>query len=286
MKRAKAIELGPALAMKRFHQKERRRWTLWGFVIASNLTWIATAIILGSGWWGTTKVGIALTDFYLEERSKWIEPSEAQREQLRERNLEIARMVAFQTSSPGDVLELAKKVSTVLGKTYGSKRDFLEIAVPQAIRMQVQYEIPASAIIAMAIYESGYGRSDLARHHHNYFGMKAYHWNGKRVNMPTVDSGVKTRANFRVYASLGDGFQGFAEFLRGKGRYRKAFTKTQGVDFVREVLKAGYCPDSDYLANIKTIMKRHNLQQLDTIISAGQDAPYQMAWNKKKAKLK
>jgi flagellum-specific peptidoglycan hydrolase FlgJ len=282
MKHARAIDLGPALAMKRYHRDKPRRVTLWGFVIVSNLAWIATAIVLGSGWWSTTKLGIVFSDFYLEERAKWMEMSEEQERLIRERNMEIARMVAFQTSSPHDVVELAKKVNLVLGKSYGSKRSFLEEAVPQAIRMQVQYDIPASAIIAMAIYESGYGRSDLAKDHHNYFGMKAYHWSGKKVNMPTVDSGVKTRAEFRVYATLGDGFQGFAEFLRGKGRYQNAFSKKNGPEFVREVLKAGYCPDSDYLSNIKTIMARHNLQELDTLIHEGKDAPYQTAWNQKK----
>ncbi len=281
MKHAKAIDLGPALAMKRYHRDKPKRVTLWGFVIVSNLVWITTAVVLASGWWSTTKIGIALSDFYLEERSKWMEMSEEQERLIRERNMEIARMVAFQTSSPHDVVELAKKVNLVLGDSYGSKRTFLEEAVPQAIRMQVQYDIPASAIIAMAIYESGYGRSDLAKDHHNYFGMKAYHWNGKKVNMPTVDSGVKTKADFRVYATLGDGFQGFAEFLKGKGRYQKAFTHKTGPDFVREVLRAGYCPDSDYLSNIKIIMARHNLQELDTVISAGKDASYQMAWNQK-----
>ncbi|MGF1677565.1 MAG: glycoside hydrolase family 73 protein [Candidatus Methylacidiphilales bacterium] len=272
--------------MKRFHRNRPRRLTLWGFVIASNLAWIATAVVLASGWWSTSKVGIALTDFYLEERSKWMRVSEEQQNLLRDRNMEIARMVAFQTSSPNDVVELAKKVNLVLANSQGSKRSFLEEAVPEAIRMQVQYDIPASAIIAMAIYESGYGRSDLASQYHNYFGMKAYHWNGKKVNMPTTDSGVRTRADFRVYPSMGDGFQGFAEFLKSKSRYSKAFRHTTGTEFVREVLAAGYCPDSDYLANIRTIMERHNLHALDNIIAQGKEAPYQVAWNKMKEPIK
>jgi len=285
MKHAKAIELGPALAMKRFHRNQPKRWTLWGFVVVSNLAWIVAACVLASGWWGTTKIGVALSDFYLEERAKWMEQSEEQARLIRERNMEIARMVAFQTRTPHDVVELAKTVNSVLEGSYGSKRAFLEIAVPEAMRMQVQYDIPASAIIAMAIYESGYGRSDLARDHHNYFGMKAYHWDGKKVNMPTVDSGMKTRADFRVYPTLGEGFQGFAEFLKGKSRYRDAFDHTSGPAFVREVLRAGYCPDHDYLANIKTIMERHNLQALDSIISEGTDAHYQVAWKKDKREI-
>lgn len=281
-KHAKAIDLGPALAMKRFHRNQPRRWTLWGFVVASNLAWIAAVIVLGSGWWSTTKIGVALTDFYLEERGKWMAQSAEQERLLRERNMEIARIVAFQTASPNDVVELAKKVNLVLDKTHGTKRSFLEAALPEAIRMQVQYDIPASAILAMAIYESGWGRSDLAQNYHNYFGMKAYHWNGKKVNMPTVDNGVPTRADFRVYDTLGDGFQGFSEFLKNKERYKNAFSYKTGPEFVREVLKSGYCPDRDYLSNIKGIMDRHNLQELDSIIVKGKSAPYQMAWNREK----
>jgi len=283
-KRNKSIELGQALAMKRYYEKKPKRLGLWGFLVLSNLTWIAMVVFLWTGLWSSTKLGVALTDFYLKEKNRWAEVTETQQKTIEERNMEIARMVAFQTSSPGDVVRLAETVSSVLNTARGDQRTFLEKALPEAIRLQVQTNVPASAIISMSIYESGYGRSSLAAKYNNFFGIKAFsNWDGPRArNMPTVDSGVPTRADFRAYPSVYDGFLGYATFLRETGRYHKAFSTETGPEFVRAVLAAGYCPDGDYLGNIKTIMARHNLTELDTILEHGatENAPYQVAWNK------
>lgn len=280
MKRDKAINLMPALAMKKFYKEPKKRYGLWGTLLLSNMVWIGTVSLLGFSLWTSTKVGTAMTEFYFRERAVWISKDATMRKDLEERNLQIARMVALQTSqSPQDVVQLAGKLSKVLNSAYGSRRAFLEEALPQAIRMQVQYGIPASAIISQSIYESGYGGSDLAKNHHNYFGIKAFaSWKGDKAAMPTKDSGVRTVANFRKFKDLGDGYQGYANYLRETGRYDRAFYTNSGVEFVRKLLAAGYCPDGDYLGNIKTIMDRHCLQELDNIIKEGDQAPYQIAW--------
>jgi flagellum-specific peptidoglycan hydrolase FlgJ len=81
--------------------------------------------------------------------------------------------------------------------------------------------------------------------------------------MPTKDSGVATIADFRAYRTLGEGFDGYVEFLKSSGRYTRAFQQRTGLDYIRELLRAGYCPDSDYLSRIREIMDRHKLNQLD-----------------------
>ena len=65
--------------------------------------------------------------------------------------------------------------------------------------IQTTTQIPASAVIAMAIFGSGYGNSILAKEYNNYFGMKAFDsWTGPRaLNMPTRDNGIETTADFR-----------------------------------------------------------------------------------------
>jgi flagellum-specific peptidoglycan hydrolase FlgJ len=292
MKRAKTVDLMPALAMKRFYRQPKKRVGLWGTLLISNALWISAVLVLGGSLWATTKVGTAMTEFYIKERAKWIEQDANMQKELEARNLQIARLVALQTSqSPDDVVQLANKLSGVLNSAYGDRRKFIEAALPHAIRIQVQYGIPASATISQAIYESGYGASALAKEHHNFFGIKAFNnWSGPKALMPTKDSGVRTTAYFRKYPSLGDGFQGYADFLRASGRYDRAFYMQSGVEFVGALLRAGYCPDGDYLGNIKVIMARHRLQELDNIIKAADQAPYQVAWlakiqEKEQAKL-
>lgn len=280
MKYAKAVDLMPALARKRFYREPKKRLGLWGTLVLSNVVWISAVAVLVTSLWTASKAGTAVTEFYFRERAKWIERDATMQKELEERNLQIARLVALQTSqSPDDVVQLAKKLSGVLNSAYGERRKFIEQALPHAIRIQVQYGIPASATISQAIFESGYGSSALAREHHNYFGIKAFsNWNGPKVLMPTKDNGVATTAHFRKYATLGEGFQGYADFLRASGRYDRAFYMQSGEEFVQALLRAGYCPDAHYLPSIRVIMDRHKLRDLDNIIKAADQAPYQLAW--------
>jgi flagellum-specific peptidoglycan hydrolase FlgJ len=176
----------------------------------------------------------------------------------------------------GDVYALRKSLQGVVESARNAQeQQFFNLLLPEALRLMHKESVPASASIAMAIYESNYGRSGLAKIHHNYFGIKAFRdWKGARAkNMLTVDSGVCTRADFRRYATIGESTENYASFLKGKAHYRRAFTAPNGVEFVRMVLKGGYCPDRDYLSNIKTIMERHQLLHLDTACLTAFSAP-------------
>jgi len=283
-----AVNLMPALAMRPFYKAPPRRLGLWAVLVLSNMAWIGIACLLWGTTWTTAKFSRTVTEFYITERSHWSQIQSQKDSLIAEKSLEVARMVALQTSSPGNVVELASKISKVLNTADGRNRTFLEKALPEAIRIQVQYGIPASATLSQAIYESHYGGSDLATQAHNYFGIKAFSsWNGPKVNMPTKDSGVQTTADFRSYKDVGEGFQGYADYLRENDRYNDAFYTKSGAEFVEHLLKDGYCPDAAYATDIKNIMARHNLQELDTIIEAGakEAAPYHMAWNKKEVEI-
>ena len=134
--------------------------------------------------------------------------------------------------------------------------------------IQTSSQIPASAVIAMAIFESGYGNSLLAKEYNNYFGMKAFDsWTGPRaLNMPTRDSGEDTTADFRAYPTLAAGFQGYSQFLLSNERYRKHVGEKSGVKFVSNILASGYCPDPDYLVHIRDIIQKHGLDLLDAAL--------------------
>lgn len=286
------VDLTPALAVKLFHKEQPRRLGLWGTLIASNLVLMALVLVLGGVVWGSTKLGIIITERYEAEQAKLtkkVEASKAQlaaqqqayEEQVERLNTEISRMVSLHTGTPADVVELASIIESVLSSAKGKEREFLRLAMPAAIHIQVRNKIPASAFLAMAILESRYGQSQLALEANNYFGIKAFNdWKGDKIQKMTKDLGVPTLAYFRSYDSILDGFQGFADFLTKRNRYEKAFNYTSsGELFVQEVLKAGYCPDSDYLAKIKTIMSRHNLQELENILQDGEGTPYHQSWS-------
>lgn len=258
------MDLTSCYSTRRWYQEpcKIKKHGFKGMLIATN---VATLAI---GWlvWGFFQASVSMNLSLLETK-------EDQATTINRMKNQITRFVEFQNSSPADVVHIGKTVADILSTAQGRQRAFLEEALPQAIRLQVQEGIPASAVVAMAVYESGYGQSTLAKEHHNYFGMKAFaNWDGPVANdMPTKDSGVKTKADFRSYSSLYDGFYGFSNFLKASNRYEPAFKQSSGERFVQVVLKAGYCPDSTYLGNIRSIIQRHRLYDLETILSAGQN---------------
>jgi flagellum-specific peptidoglycan hydrolase FlgJ len=192
---------------------------------------------------------------------------------VEEVNLENARLISLQTkSSPSDVIQIAKIIQEILNTAHGDGREFLEKVLPDAIRFQVRRNVPVSGMVAMAIFESRYGSSALAIKCNNFYGIKASsEYGGQFREMPTKDSGVPVIAKFRYYKTPAEGFEGFYEFLSTSGngeRYKSAFSAKTGTNFVKILLHRGYCPDLDYLDNIKVIIARHHLDRLENILAA------------------
>ena len=280
-KKQPTIDLMPLIAMKRFHKEPKKRFSLVTTLVVSNIVCIAVACLLWGTTWASTKMNVLVTSLYAKERNKWAQSQTEQAVAMENLNAQITRLVGLQTSSPSDVLFLATKISSVLDTANGPQRKFLENALPHAIRIQVQYGIPASVTIAQAAYESRWGNSDLAKASNNYFGIKAYNWDGPYVTMETKDRGVSNMAKFRKYKDLAAGFQGYADFLKDNPRYAAAFYTKSGESFLGKILAAGYCPDASYASDVKSIIQRYNLAELDDLLKQGSNAPYQVVLSKK-----
>ena len=272
------VDLTSAIASKRFAKKPKFRLGLVGTLVVSNFAWLLLFGVAVVSLIGVTRFSAALSKSYLEEKWNSLQNRLAQNRELEERDLRIARLIASQSSDTTDILGLATRISKILDSSNGRQRRFLQSAIPEAMLIQTTTRIPASAVIAMAIFESGYGNSSLAKDYNNYFGMKAFDsWTGARaLNMPTRDSGVDTTADFRAYPTLAAGFQGYSQFLLGNERYQKYVGEKSGVKFVSGILAAGYCPDTDYLTNINNIIQKHGLDRLDlaleTIVDNNKEA--------------
>lgn len=187
---------------------------------------------------------------------------------ITEMDMRIAILAHQEEANPADLVFLAKTIHTILNTAKGNERKFLEAALPEAIRIQMRYNIPASAVLGQAVYESAYGQSDLAKEAHNYFGLKAFgNWKGPTVHKKTKDynKSVTHVQPFRKFPSLYDGFKGYVEFIN-QPRYRAAFKQKTGIGFVRELAAGGYCPDSFYVNDVARIMARHKLASLDNAL--------------------
>lgn len=129
------------------------------------------------------------------------------------------------------------------------------------------YKFP-SAIIAMAIIESNYGRSTLAAKYNNLFGMKCgSSWKGGSVNLTTKEEytpGTLTtiRDNFRIYPDLYSGIKGHFEFLQYK-RYQNLKDATSSRDYLQRIVADGYCTSSTYVDTCSKIIDNFALTEYD-----------------------
>lgn len=263
-----SLDLTNVIARRPFHQKAQSRLGGWSSFWISNAFWLVFVFLFGAISMSSMHMGVDLANKIFDLRSQIADIQEENEKSIADRDQKIDRLMSYQNASTSDLIHLAKSIQEIYSTSQNLKQArFLDEALPEALRLQFTENIPASACIAMAIYESQYGQSKLARNHHNYFGMKAFsNWSGPRAeNMVTKDSGVVTTADFRAYPSVSEGFDGYARFLKGSDRYDRAFYAKNGVEFVSILLKAGYCPDNCYLDAIRNIMDRHKLNKLDAI---------------------
>ena len=150
------------------------------------------------------------------------------------------------------------------------RQQFIEAAAAAAQEAQRRTGAPASVAIAMAINETGWGTSRLAREAHNYFGIKGRLGEGPAgvVWMTTWEvlggRNVYLREPFRAYHSPEESFLDFGLFLHANPRYQRALTRTDDPRaFVREIAAAGFATDPDYAAKIIRIMDTYDLYQYD-----------------------
>lgn len=259
------VDLTRVVGLGRFY-KNKPLFSLKRLIFNATTGWLLVVAILLTTIVMLSQYALNIRKQYASMREQLFHSQIAAKSHLDQKRRQIDRLLALQETGVVRTVITASSMTKILSTAYGDKREFIEQIIPEAIKTGVAYEIPPSAIIGMAIYESAYGTSSLAREHHNYFGMKAFKnsWSGPVAeNVSTVDSGVRTQADFRSYPSMKDGVRGFAEFVSGSTRYTKAFKQQDGVNFVKILNKSGYCPDRDYTSNVSKIIERHKLELLD-----------------------
>jgi len=153
-----------------------------------------------------------------------------------------------------------------------SQADFIARAVEPARASMREFRVPASVTIAQAILESGWGRSELTRVDHNYFGIKCFGTPGPiaiacrsyATHECDGDSCYPTTATFRVYRNAADSFRDHGRFLVVNERYGPAFNYTHDPNrFAVEIHKAGYATSPTYARSLIDLMKQYDLYRYD-----------------------
>ena len=150
---------------------------------------------------------------------------------------------------------------------------FITLVAAPAMHNFREYRVPASVIMAQAILESGWGRSDLPRTANNYFGMKCPL--GKVTGTAIGCRSFPTREcdatgchpaveSFKVYTSVLDSLRDHSLTLSSMKRYANAFAYSANPNqFAAEVHKAGYATDPNYTSLLTGIMSKYDLYRYD-----------------------
>lgn len=153
---------------------------------------------------------------------------------------------------------------------------FIDEISDEAITMYKEYKILPSVIIAQAILESGWGKSELSKEANNLFGIKADRsWSGKTIGMNTSEFYNKnTTAKFRMYENKSESLQNHGEFIYENKRYRNngVFDATYYVEQAQALEDAGYSTKENengeriYADLLIDLIRQYNLQLIDSEI--------------------
>lgn len=129
-----------------------------------------------------------------------------------------------------------------------------------AVEQMKKHKIPASITLAQGLLESGAGKSHLATHGNNHFGIKCHGWDGKKQYHDDDENGEC----FRVYDSARESFEDHSLFLMKK-RYERLFSYkiTDYRSWAHGLKACGYATSPTYAQSLISIIERYELYRYD-----------------------
>lgn len=144
----------------------------------------------------------------------------------------------------------------LLGTTAQSQtiQDYVEEHNDHAQELMREYDVPASVILAVAIHESAAGKSKVARHLNNHFGIKG------------ANSNAEISSSYRDYETADDSYDNFVEVLQNKSCFNKLFDTFDQYDYAgwaRGIQRGGYASSRKWATQVIAIINKYELYQYD-----------------------
>ncbi len=149
-----------------------------------------------------------------------------------------------------------------------SQKSFIKKLGNAAVKHYKTYKILPSLTIAQAILESGWGKSDLAKSCHNYFGMKWVEGCGckyktyKTAEQRNDGTYYTITSKFRKYSSVSAGIKGYYEFLQYP-RYKVLKGVTDYKSACELIKKCGWATSLSYTATLTSLIEQYDLTSYD-----------------------
>ncbi|MEJ5054401.1 glucosaminidase domain-containing protein [Sphingobacterium sp. MYb382] len=130
------------------------------------------------------------------------------------------------------------------------------IAEYKEVAQQLMEEtgVPASVILAIAIHESAYGNSRIAKHLNNHFGIKG------------SNRSKKIRSAYKGYSSVRESYLDFIDLLQRRKSTSTLFDEATEQDYkkwVRGIARSGYSRTGDWSSKVLSTIDRYNLDDYD-----------------------
>ena len=167
------------------------------------------------------------------------------------------------------VLATACTLNTAFANTEMTARQtYIDTYKDLAIDQMHRTKIPASIILAQAIYESGNGKGKLAVNANNHFGIKCKdYWIGDTYYLEDDDydeNGNLEKSCFRKYATAEESFRNHGEFLTTTRWYAELFTyENDYKKWAYGLKEIGYATNPKYAKTLINIIEKHELYLLD-----------------------
>lgn len=135
-----------------------------------------------------------------------------------------------------------------------SVQKYIDTHKERAIEIMEKYDIPASIILGVAIHESAFGNSRLARYLNNHFGIK-----GK-------NDSKDIKSAYKGYESAEDSYLDFIRILQDRKQFNHLFYKYDKNDYQNWALgiaRGGYASSKTWSTQVIGIIKKYELDKLD-----------------------
>jgi len=133
-------------------------------------------------------------------------------------------------------------------------QDYVEEHTDHAQELMRTYEVPASVILAVAIHESAAGKSKIARHLNNHFGIKG------------ANSNTEINSSYRDFENADESYDNFVEVLQNKSSFSKLFDQYDQYDYAswaKGIQRGGYASSRTWARQVIAIIDKYELYQYD-----------------------
>ncbi|AMQ00991.1 Hemagglutinin [Pedobacter cryoconitis] len=131
---------------------------------------------------------------------------------------------------------------------------YVEEHTDHAQELMRAYDVPASVILAVAIHESAAGKSKVARHLNNHFGIKG------------ANSNAEINSSYRDFESADESYDNFVEVLQNKSSFSKLFDECDQYDYAawaKGIQRGGYASSRTWAKQVIAIINKYELYQYD-----------------------